>query len=218
MNLLGIDPIVEKYNVSSIRILYSGGAILSSEIDKAVHERIPNSITRLIYGMVELSYATHQTDDHCKEGSVGALQPGTYGKIVDFQTGQSLGPNQMGETCFKGDVVMKGYIGQAEMDNVFDADGWFHSGDIGYYDENEDWFLVGRIVDLVAFKGRKFAPYLVEKILLEHPAVSEASVVGLPHRELDELPVAFIVLNPEYQCTEEEIIHLVAGLLIIIKL
>lgn len=89
-----------------------------------------------------------------KEGSCGRVYAFTSVKVVDIETGKLLGPNQNGELCFKSDLLMKGYAGDEEATkNAFDADGWFHSGDIGYYDEDGFFYIVDRLKELIKYKG-----------------------------------------------------------------
>jgi long-subunit acyl-CoA synthetase (AMP-forming) len=89
-----------------------------------------------------------------KKGSVGKVVSYMSSKIRDPKTGESLGPNQSGEICFKGDAVMKGYYGNEEATRkAFSSDGWFLTGDLAYYDEEGFFFIVGRLKELIKYKG-----------------------------------------------------------------
>lgn len=92
--------------------------------------------------------------DQERDGSCGKVHPFTSVKVVDIETGQALGLNQNGELCFKSDLIMKGYAGDEKATrDAFDADGWFHSGDIGYYDKDGFFYIVDRLKELIKYKG-----------------------------------------------------------------
>lgn len=89
-----------------------------------------------------------------KSGSTGILIPTTYAKVIDLKTGKSLGPNQEGELCFKGGVIMKGYYRDPKATSeTIDADGWLHTGDIGYYDQQHYFYIVDRLKELIKCSG-----------------------------------------------------------------
>uniref|UniRef100_A0A1A9VQZ3 Luciferin 4-monooxygenase n=1 Tax=Glossina austeni TaxID=7395 RepID=A0A1A9VQZ3_GLOAU len=208
---LAKNPIVDKYDLSSLLVLLCGAAPLSKETEDQIKERIGVPIIRQGYGLSEttLSVLT-QNDNACKPGSVGALKIGVYAKIIDPDTGRTLGPNQRGELCFKGDCIMKGYIGDVKSTQSSIIDGWLHTGDIGYYDEDFEFFIVDRIKELIKYKGFQVPPAEIEAILLTNPKVKDAAVIGKPDEEAGELPMAFIVSQPNVQLGEQEIIDFVA--------
>lgn len=213
MALLANSPTVDKFDLSSAKLLYTGGSALKKELNEAVLKRLPGAVTRSIYGMVELSYVTQQNDDSVKDGSVGVLQPGVFGKVLDIDTGDIVGPYAHGELCFKGEVLMKSYVGDIESSSFIDEKGWYHSGDIGYYDDDGEWFLVGRKKDLIHYNGRKISPSTIETILVQHPKVKEAGVIGVQSEYLDEVPVAFIVKEESENVSDKEVIDFLLGML-----
>ena len=107
------------------------------------------------YGLTEATLAvTGFPLDEERHGSSGRVFPYLLCKIRDPETGKSLGPNQVGEICIKGPIVMKGYYGNAEATkNAFTSDGWLLTGDLGYYDKDEFFFIVGRLKELIKYKG-----------------------------------------------------------------
>ena len=110
---------------------------------------------------------------------------------------------------------MKGYIGNEEATrNTIDADGWLHTGDIGYYDQDGFFFVTDRIKELIKYKGSQVAPAELENILLSHPEVVDAGVVGAPDEEAGELPRAFVVKREGSAVTEDEIATFVSGTVI----
>ncbi|KAL9894754.1 luciferin 4-monooxygenase isoform 1-T5 [Glossina fuscipes fuscipes] len=208
---LAKHPIVDKYDLSSLLVLLCGAAPLSKETEDQIKERIGVPIIRQGYGLSETTLSVLvQNDNACKPGSVGALKIGVYAKIIDPDTGRILGPNQRGELCFKGDCIMKGYIGDVKSTQSSIIDGWLHTGDIGYYDEDFEFFIVDRIKELIKYKGFQVPPAEIEAILLTNPKVKDAAVIGKPDEEAGELPMAFIVSQPNAQLGEQEIIDFVA--------
>lgn len=110
---------------------------------------------RQAYGLTETSFGiTVQPSGKIKYGSVGHLVSGMMAKIINIKTGKALGPNELGEFCFKGPMMMKGYcenpMATAQM---IDKNGWLHSGDLGYYDEDDSFFIVDRLKELIKCNG-----------------------------------------------------------------
>lgn len=151
-----------------------------------------------------------------KFGSCGKIVTYMSGKVRDPETGQSLGPYQKGELCFKGAMVMKGYFGNPEAtSNAFTSNGWLLTGDLGYYDKNEDFFIVDRLKELIKYKGFQVAPAELEAVLLQHPDIEDAAVVGWTPQQYNdgegELPVAFVVKASSSALTEIQVQNFVAG-------
>jgi len=151
--------------------------------------------------MTEASPVTHATRIHAgkiKVAGVGPLLPNTEGKIVDTASGAELGPNQQGEICVRGPQVMKGYLNCPEATAAMvDANGWLHTGDVGYADEDGCFFVVDRVKELIKYKGFQIAPAELEAVMLAHPGVVDAAVIPLPDAEAGEVPKAFVVLRDD---------------------
>nr|CAD7259178.1 unnamed protein product [Timema shepardi] len=132
--------------------------------------------------------------------------------ILDLVTGKTLGPNKEGELCFKGAQIMKGYYGDSKSTSeCFDEEGYFHTGDVGYYDTDGYFFIVDRIKELIKYKAFQVAPAELEAILLKHPSIEDAAVVGVPDEISGELPKAFVVKKQGVDVSEEEIVKFVEG-------
>ena len=145
-----------------------------------------------------------------KYGSVGQCVPSTECKVVDLETGAELGPGEEGELWVRGPQVMKGYLNRPEATaQTVDADGWLHTGDIGYADAEGHFFIVDRAKELIKYKGFQVAPAELEAMLLTHPAVADAAVIPSPDEEAGEVPKAFVVLKGE--ATERELKEYVAA-------
>uniref|UniRef100_A0A240PPC7 Luciferin 4-monooxygenase n=1 Tax=Anopheles christyi TaxID=43041 RepID=A0A240PPC7_9DIPT len=202
---LAKSPLVEGYDLSSLHAVLCGAAPLSREIEELVQARLPNVQTiRTGYGMSETSLGVISRMN--KIGSVGKVHKTTYVKVVDLAVGYALGPNQTGEICVKGPLVMKGYLdNDRATGEMIDADGWLHTGDVGYYDEEQDFFIVDRIKDLIKYKGAQVPPAELEDVLLSHRKVRDCAVVGVPDEVAGELPAAFVVLQAGEGATADEI-------------
>ena len=211
MVFLAKNPIVDKYDVSSLMLLLCGAAPLSKETEDQIKERIGVPLIRQGYGLSESTLSLLvQTNDLCKPGSVGALKPGLYAKVIDPETGKTLGSNQRGELCFKGGCIMKGYIGDTAATQTAIQDGWLHTGDVGYFDENFEFFIVDRIKELIKYKGFQVPPAELEALLLTHQKIQDVAVIGKPDEEAGELPMAFVVKQANVELSENDVIQFVA--------
>lgn len=213
MVFLAKHPIVSKFDLSSIKEIVCGAAPLSDELQKAVMQRLGVTSIRQGYGMTETSIIVSLSPkSKNKVGSAGLLSANTMCKVVDIETSKTLGPRQLGEFWFAGDLVMMGYCGDPKATaEIIDKDGWLHSGDIGYYDEDGYIFVVDRLKELIKYKAFQVPPAELEAILLNHPAVKDAAVIGLPDENSGELPMAFIVRDPEAEASADEIRKFVDG-------
>ena len=195
---LAKQPIVDDYDLSSVRVIGSGAAPLGADLEVACSRRIGCYIYQG-YGLTEVAGASQVNRFPVpaeKQGSVGPVLPNTESKIIDTETGESLGPNQRGEVCIRGPHVMAGYLNnEAATRDCIDSEGWFHSGDIGYADEDGYFYIVDRVKELIKYKGYQVAPAELEAILLRHEAVSDAAVIPSPDEEAGEVPKAFVVLK-----------------------
>ncbi|XP_053661541.1 uncharacterized protein LOC128710510 [Anopheles marshallii] len=212
MVFLAKHPLVDNYDLSSIDTLLCGAAPLSKETEVLVKKRIGVKHVLQGYGMSETTLAMLvQSNDSKKSGSVGKLQVGTMAKVVDISSGKLLGPNEPGELYFKGSQIMKGYIGnEQETKQTIDKNGWLRTGDIGYYDEDGEFFIIDRLKELIKYKGFQVPPAEIEAILLTNSKIKDAGVVGLPDEQAGELPLAFVVKQTAVDLTEDEVQQYVA--------
>ena len=165
------------------------------------------------YGMTELSPVSHLTPPGWfKPGSVGVTAPNTQTRIVDPVRGVDLGIDEDGEICVRGPQVMKGYLNNPQATAAtIDPDGWLHTGDIGHIDADGHLYVVDRLKELIKYKGFQVPPAELEAVLLRHPDVTDAAVIGLPDEEAGEIPVGYITLRPGTSSTPEEIQRFVAS-------
>lgn len=199
---LAKSPLVDKYDLSSLKGIICGAAPLSAELEQAVAQRLGCYIKQL-YGMTELAPLSHINPTHAiKSGSGGVLVPNMEAKITD-EDGKLLGPGQPGELRLRGDNVMKGYLNI--NDDSFDADGFYKTGDVFVVDEDGYFFVVDRIKELIKYKGFQVAPAELEAVLLSHDDIADACVVGKPDESAGEVPRAFVVLKPGKQLSADSI-------------
>jgi acyl-CoA synthetase (AMP-forming)/AMP-acid ligase II len=195
---LSKHPIVDNYKLPHLKTIFSGAAPLGEELTRACMARIGCSV-RQGYGMTETSPVTHSTPapPHViKFGSVGVPAPNTECKIIDLESGEPLGPGERGEVCVRGPQIMKGYLNNPEATaQTIDSDGWLHTGDIGYADEDGHFFIVDRAKELIKYKGFQVPPAELEAVLLTHPCVADCAVIPYPDDEAGEVPKGIIVLK-----------------------
>ena len=193
---LSRSPLVDRFDLSKLTTVFSGAAPLSVDVAKACCERLSVCIN-YGYGMTELSPLSHLTYRHAgvdKPESTGYCLPNTLCKVVDVETKAELAAGESGEIWVRGPQVMKGYLGHPEATaEIIDREGWLHTGDIGYADEDGALYIVDRLKELIKYKGRQVAPAELEALLLSHPAVSDAAVIPSPDADAGEIPVAFVV-------------------------
>lgn len=194
-------------------IVYGGGPMYVADIKEALVQfgakfvqiygqgESPMTITAL--SKFHLSYTTHPRYEE-RLGSVGVAQTGVEVRVAD-QEDRTLPAGEIGEVLVRGDVVMRGYWNNPEATAATLRGGWLHTGDLGCLDDDGFLTLKDRSKDMIIRGGSNIYPREVEEVLLRHPAVREASVVGRPHPEWGEEVVAFVVREPNLNVTEQEL-------------
>jgi len=205
---LAKHPVVDKYDMSSLRTILSGAAPLGKDTEIAVSKRLPGVLVKQAWGMSELSpAATVNSDFNTISGSVGPLVSSTAAKVID-EHGVSLPPQRPGELLIKGPQVMLGYLDDPDSTAAsLSPNGWLRTGDMAYYDENGFFYITDRIKELIKVRGYQVPPAELEALLLTHPAVEDAAVIGVKDESSGELPRAYVVLKPGHQdsLTEQDI-------------
>jgi 4-coumarate--CoA ligase len=209
---LAKHPMVTQFDLGALRYMLSGAAPLSAETAAEASARIGCEIVQG-YGMTELSPVSHFTlPGRNKPGACGTLVPNTECRIVDPASGGSLGVEQEGELWIRGPQVMAGYLDKPEATAAtIDAEGWLHTGDIARIDADGYLYIVDRLKELIKYKGFQVAPAELEGLLLTHPAVADAAVIGLPDEAAGEIPVGFVVLKAGQTADAAAIAAFVAG-------
>ncbi len=202
-------PKFAEYDLSSMEEVVCGAAPLPVELANSFAAKL-NCRVREIYGQTEgtgIGSANRPSDDY-RPGSAGRAYPGTELRIVD-EDGNPLPTGERGEITLKGPTLMMGYLNRPEATAETVRDGWLHSGDVGYLDEDGFLFIVDRQKDMIIRGGENIYPAELEDILYEHPAVAEAAVVGVPDDVYGEGVVAYAVLGPGQEASEAELISFV---------
>ena len=206
-NAVNHAPDKVRGDLGSLQYCISGGAPLPAEV-KARFEQLTGCKVVEGYGLSETSpvVSTNPLDQPGKPGSVGVLMVDTEVQIRDVDDTQKvLAPGQKGEICVRGPQVMLGYWNKPqETADVF-IDGALRTGDVGYLDEDGYLFLVDRKKDMILAGGYNVYPRVIEEALYEHPAVKEATVIGVPDKHRGEAPKAFVVLKDGEMATPEEL-------------
>ena len=155
----------------------------------------------------ELPVTPDDSPERNKPGSIGPLIPNTESRVVDYATGDDVGPNVDGEVWIRGPQVMKGYLNNPQATAMtIDADGWLHTGDIGHADEDGYLFVVDRVKDMIIRGGLNVYPRDSEEVLHAHPGVLDVAVVGVADPDYGEEVEAFVVKMPGIPVTEEELL------------
>ncbi|XP_055590282.1 luciferin 4-monooxygenase-like [Uranotaenia lowii] len=203
------NDLIRQYDLSSVKSIIVGAAPLSRNVEQLLKSSLQNVSICQVYGLSETTVGIlSQTGSENKPGSVGRIRIGQWVKVIDPETGKTLGPNQRGELCFKGTLVMKGYLGTV---GVLDQDRWFHTGDLGYYDDDKDFYIVDRLKELIKYKAFQVPPAELEAIILTHPKVKDAAVIGVPDERVGELATAYVVPGDGVELKPQEIVKYVDG-------
>jgi acyl-CoA synthetase (AMP-forming)/AMP-acid ligase II len=196
---LATAPQVEGRDFSKLKLVISGAAPLDGELARRAEERIGASV-RQGYGMTELSPVTHKSRlariEETPPGSIGALIPNTEARLVDPETGEDVAEGEQGEIWIRGPQVMKGYLNNpAATAETLVGDGWLRTGDIGRVDPGGFFYIVDRLKELIKYKGYQVPPAELEAVLVSHPKVKDAGVIGVPMDDGGEAPKACVVVD-----------------------
>ena len=208
-------PELAKYDLSSLRTTMVGAAPVAPELARRFKQLTGVPVLQG-YGMTEASPLTHVNPIHDESlnvvDSAGLLAHDTTHRVVDIETGErELPAGEIGEICIRGPQIMQGYWRAPEATAAALRDGWYYSGDIGYVDERGYLFIRDRKKEMIKFKGFGIAPAEIEALLVEHPAVADAAVIGKPHPEAGEIPKAFVVKKKGQDLTAAEVVAFVKG-------
>jgi len=210
-------PEAKKYDHSSLKTITYAGSPMPVELLKRAIRFFGENLFIQFFGMTETGpQITHlRRKDHVLQGterqlkkllSVGIESQNVHVRIVDDED-RDLPPYQVGEIIVKSEGVTKGYWKNPEETKKAIKEGWFHTGDMGYMDEDRYVYIVDRKKDMIISGGENIYSAEVENVLYLHPAISEAAVIGVPHEKWVETVKAVVALKPGAQATEEEIIE-----------
>lgn len=206
---LAKNPLSRKYDLSSVRKALSGAAPLGHEVSVEFESLWPNGSVNLKqgWGMTEVTCALLSWDPNlrCESASVGELMANCEAKILNEDGTAEVPRGSRGELYVRGPNVMLGYWNNPKATaETLTSDGWLRTGDICFIDKNGHFSIVDRLKELIKVKGNQVAPAELEALLLEHPLVSDAAVIGVPFAG-DEAPRAYIVVREGGKVTPEEV-------------
>lgn len=192
---LAKHPMIDEYDLSCLNTLGSGAAPLGEEVAQAVTDRLGCTVVQG-WGMTEVTTAgSSQFAHNNRPGTVGVAVPNSEMRVIDTETGADLGTDEIGELLVRGPHVMKGYLNRPEETaKTLSADGWLSTGDVVSIDADGYLTLHDRLKELIKVNAFQVAPAEVEALLLTHPEIVDAGVVGQPDDEAGERPVAYVVL------------------------
>jgi acyl-CoA synthetase (AMP-forming)/AMP-acid ligase II len=206
---LARHPLVDQFDLSSLRFVNSGAAPLDAGLSEEAAERIGCRVMQG-YGMTETSPVTHAvgTVFENRPGSVGPPISNTEVRLIDPASGTDSAPGEPGEVWVRGPQVMAGYLNNEQATrSTVDEDGWLHTGDIGVCDADGWLTIVDRLKELIKVKGYQVAPAELEALLLTHPAVADACVIGVSDPECGEVPKGFVVLREGASATADALME-----------
>ncbi len=202
-------PAEREYDLSALKYCFSGGAPMPEPVHRAFEQRF-NCVILEGDGPTECSPVTSVNPPPHKGvrkiGSVGVPLPGVEIKIFD-ENDQELPVGEIGEIVVRGRNVMLGYYNNPEATAEAMRNGWYHTGDMGKFDEDGYLYIVDRKKDMIIVGGINVYPSEVERVLMEHPAVAMCAVIGKPDPERGEVPIAVVVPKPDAQPDPREIIR-----------
>ena len=198
-------PDFDAEKLRSLEMLQNVGAPLLLEYKHKLNEILPGIFYEL-YGVTEGFFSHLDRDDALRKvGSVGAAPP-FIDIIVLRENGEECKAGEVGEICGRGPMMMSGYYKQPELTKKTIVKGWLHSGDLGYLDEDGFLFLVDRVKDMIISGGVNVFPKDIEEVIIQHPAVAEVSVFGVPDKKWGETPIAAIIFHHAQKLSQDELI------------
>lgn len=210
---LAKHPLVDQFDLSSLRCLLSGAAPLGEAVARQVEERL-GCVVLQGYGLTETSPVAMVSakDGSMPRASAGVPVAGTEARVVHLETGDPVEEGERGELWIRGPQVMKGYLNRPEATaEAIDPEGWFRTGDIARVDAAGHIYIVDRLKELIKVNGMQVAPAELEALLLSHPSIADAAVIPIHDDKSGERPKAFIVLKPGESQDAEAIMAYAAG-------
>ncbi len=221
LNMVLNEPSIQRRDLASLRLIFYGGSTITKAVLRRAIETIGCGFTQG-YGLTETIEATFLTaDDHRLDddpvherrlASAGREAVNAEVRVVDDE-GRDLPAGEVGEVLIRGPSVIREYWRAPEATRDAIRDGWFHTGDLGYRDDDAFLFIVDRKKDMIISGGVNVYPKEVEEVLFAHPSVLEAAVIGLPDDTWGEAVTAVVVVRPDCELTEDELLEHCRGAL-----
>lgn len=204
------SPAFAPDKLRSLEMIHNVGAPLLLEFKHRLNELLPGRFYEL-YGLTEgFMTVLDKHDAIRKVGSVGVPAPFMELRILDADD-KICAPGEIGEICGTSPMMMLGYYKQPELTRKAVVDGWLHTGDAGYVDEDGFLYLVDRIKDMIISGGVNVYPKDIEEIVIQHPDVREVAVIGVPDEKWGEVPIAAVILASDAKATPDDLLKWTNG-------
>ena len=209
LDLMLKSPYLEDYDISSLRKCLVGGSTVSDELRKKMQAHmIPEGEVMVVYALTENAGIVSFTMNKDKTNCVGKLTPRTKVKIV-ADDGSHLGNGAIGEICVKTGARFLGYYENSKAtETTIDENGWIHTGDVGYFDEDGYLFLIDRVKDIIKYNGYQIWPSELEDLIMKCEGIQQVCVVGVK-TETNDLPTVIAVKAPDSNLKPDDVIHFV---------
>lgn len=204
-----------RYDTSTVRLVLCDGTSMDPAKIQRINTKFRNAVTCLAYGLTETGLVSMFDIEKDAElakfnlTSSGKLAPQIRLKIADLSSDQLLGPNERGEICIASPSMMLGYY-RGDCTAAFDNNRYLKTGDVGYYDEEGCLYVTDRIKEIFQYQSWHIVPLCIEAVLMEHPAVKDAAVFGIPHGKDGEVPAACVVVDRNHIVSAKELDKFVA--------
>lgn len=205
---LPMVPGFDRFDLSSLKKCVSFGSVIPLAVLETWQAIKPGLQWRNYWGQTEstpVGTTSLPEDFEATMGSIGIADTGVTVKVFD-ERDEEVPPGTLGELVIRGPAVMKGYWNKPELTGKTLAGGWLHTGDLGYCDERGVFYFVDRKKDMIKTGGENVASREVEDVLIRHPKVAMAAVIGMPHPHWVEAVTAIVVLKPQQEATEDGIL------------
>ena len=195
LTFLANSRVVKPQHLQQVKLVTGGAAHFCPSLVQGLLAKLPPGVQLLQgFGMSETSGLTHCQVEGGSGGGIGCPLPNTMAKLVDWETGETVGPGSRGELCVSGPQVMLGYHRNSRATKRHLQDHWLHTGDVATYDAASDQFVVvDRLREMIKVKGVSVAPSEIEDVVRDHPGVIDAAVVGVPDEMTGERPRAYCI-------------------------
>mmetsp|Transcript_115564 Transcript_115564/g.201105 ORF Transcript_115564/g.201105 Transcript_115564/m.201105 type:complete len:444 (-) Transcript_115564:368-1699(-) len=209
---LAKHPMVENYDLSSLKTIVSAAAPMGPELETECTNKLGVKVKQA-WGLSELSpIGTLTPDDAIKPGSIGPVVSNTDFKVVSLDSADEVPVGTPGELCIRGPQVMQGYHkSPTKTQDCLSEDGWLRTGDVVTVDEDGYFYIIDRIKEMIKYKGFQVAPAELEDVLLKHPMVADVAVIPRKDEVAGEVPRAYVVLKPKCSVSAEELQSFVAA-------
>ena len=200
------SEVIDRYDVSSLTALATGAAAVPQSLKEWIVQRWGANLLWESYGCSEAGMLTYTAPEHhlAKPGSSGLPFNGVEIAIVDDEWNR-FGPGETGEIAVNTPVVLTSYLGGEPLGEDTVKDGFYRTGDVGHLDEDGFLFITDRVKDMIVSGGVNIYPAEIENVIVAHPAVEDCAVIGIPHDDLGEQPLAIIVGAPGRDLSEEDL-------------